>query len=575
MHLSCGKCPACRRSRQLQWQSRLDHHQRTSAATLFITLTYSNEHLPLVTYDNDSYDIFMVTHSTFDTHGNIVYKIITSDYEKKYPLFKSMLCGEKCYDIFIPHWVQSRHSNGVTIDNGHNFAICLRKDVQDFIKRLRTKLFRYGFPSDVDYSFDYFICSEYGPKTFRPHYHGLLFFRDRNVASLCHSHFINDAWAKSNLGPTELEKQCQFVESGTSCSSYVSKYVVCDSDLPPILRSKPFAPFHISSKSNPIGCNAIPLADISTKVRETDLLYDSVYRDKDTNEYIVQRIHYPSSLWQRYFPQFLFARTISPSTLYKLYSRIFELSPDDLIPNLVKEFNDRFGIGECRKSISRSIISSYPRQDTNLLKEVFGLFYGNHDVYFNSYDVHKVTYSSVKKRIFTITDDYDESTAIDYFLFGIPQNRCVVNKLLKLRKALMNINDNWCINVDTYLQYYYQYHSKVFSNQLLNFYENYNYYCDKDSIESIQEYYPTFINQLPQSLYAIDPKIYEKVESILYYRFNLSIFDFYIITADDLTLRNDNYDYHDRYILYRTKVRNSHRSFYTKRLYYHDKYLSG
>lgn len=45
-------------------------------------------------------------------------------------------------------------------------------DIQLWIKRHRIKFERY-FNRDIE--FKYFICSEYGPNTGRPHYHGILF----------------------------------------------------------------------------------------------------------------------------------------------------------------------------------------------------------------------------------------------------------------------------------------------------------------------------------------------------------------------------------------------------------------
>lgn len=45
-------------------------------------------------------------------------------------------------------------------------------DIQLWIKRNRIKFERY-FKRDID--FKYFICSEYGPNTGRPHYHGIIY----------------------------------------------------------------------------------------------------------------------------------------------------------------------------------------------------------------------------------------------------------------------------------------------------------------------------------------------------------------------------------------------------------------
>lgn len=60
-----------------------------------------------------------------------------------------------------------------TFDDDGNKVLHVRKsDIQLWIKRHRISYQRY-FKRDID--FKYFICSEYGPNTGRPHYHGIIF----------------------------------------------------------------------------------------------------------------------------------------------------------------------------------------------------------------------------------------------------------------------------------------------------------------------------------------------------------------------------------------------------------------
>lgn len=55
---------------------------------------------------------------------------------------------------------------------GEYYLSVCKSHVQDWIKRFRTN---YERSHGEKLSFKYFICSEYGPKTQRPHYHGVLF----------------------------------------------------------------------------------------------------------------------------------------------------------------------------------------------------------------------------------------------------------------------------------------------------------------------------------------------------------------------------------------------------------------
>ncbi|WGL31432.1 replication initiator protein [Dipodfec virus UOA04_Rod_1040] len=51
-------------------------------------------------------------------------------------------------------------------DDGVILPVVRKRDIQLFLKRLRKSL---------DYKIRYFVVSEYGPKTFRPHYHGIIY----------------------------------------------------------------------------------------------------------------------------------------------------------------------------------------------------------------------------------------------------------------------------------------------------------------------------------------------------------------------------------------------------------------
>lgn len=48
LSLPCGKCPDCIRRRSAQWAFRLEKEAEVSTSALFITLTYSNEKVPIV-----------------------------------------------------------------------------------------------------------------------------------------------------------------------------------------------------------------------------------------------------------------------------------------------------------------------------------------------------------------------------------------------------------------------------------------------------------------------------------------------------------------------------------------------
>lgn len=71
-------------------------------------------------------------------------------------------------------------------------ACVSKEDVQKFNKRLRKKLSKDGYKTR------FYLISEYGPRTLRPHYHGVYFFRDsidRDYFSDC----VSRSWQSPNI----------------------------------------------------------------------------------------------------------------------------------------------------------------------------------------------------------------------------------------------------------------------------------------------------------------------------------------------------------------------------------------
>lgn len=104
-------------------------------------------------------------------------------------------------------------------------AVVSKRDCQTFIKRLRKKV-----DGLCDRPMRYYLCSEYGPTTLRPHYHMLLF--NFPVDHLPIDRVVQDAWGlgTSPLGPLRDGGQ-----------AYCCKYVLQPFDYDIGDRPKPFA----------------------------------------------------------------------------------------------------------------------------------------------------------------------------------------------------------------------------------------------------------------------------------------------------------------------------------------------
>lgn len=68
-------------------------------------------------------------------------------------------------------------------ENGSIFNDVNKKDIQDYHKRLRSKM------SEKSVDFKFYLCAEYGGQLQRPHYHAIYF--NINPVDL---HFIQEAW---------------------------------------------------------------------------------------------------------------------------------------------------------------------------------------------------------------------------------------------------------------------------------------------------------------------------------------------------------------------------------------------
>lgn len=98
---------------------------------------------------------------------------------------------------------------------GTDLLVASKSDVVKFIKRLRKYLFGYNFK--------YYIVSEYGGKTFRPHYHGVIYFDRLINVSVFHS-ALKSAW---KFGFVHFGENNGLIKD-SRVFNYVSKYVSKD-----------------------------------------------------------------------------------------------------------------------------------------------------------------------------------------------------------------------------------------------------------------------------------------------------------------------------------------------------------
>lgn len=210
----CGKCLDCKRKYQNDWFVRLYQESKNHSVVIFFTLTYREK--------------------------------IKSNYK----MFNKSKKQHTC-----PKFVNK--------DTGEVHRTVFKDHVQNWLKRFRTNRYRklmsngYNSKQATELNkFKYFITSEYGPRTLRPHYHGVIFgvresdFRDAYCDWM--DRYGNVEYSVITLLEDDYRK---------SALRYVAKY--CSKGVfenPKVATGEVKPTFHLISKK--IGYNYIPTMKI-------------------------------------------------------------------------------------------------------------------------------------------------------------------------------------------------------------------------------------------------------------------------------------------------------------------------
>lgn len=262
----CNHCPSCLYLKSLNLTKRLETECTQHKYSIFFTLTYDNEHLPLLHFE-DSFVAPAADNSLTLYHSFVFTRIsdaFTIDSKGRRHSFSTVspfyadFTAEQLSDIKNP-----------THLSGRNIAVCYKPDVQAFVKRLQINLVRtlsklnpkkYAKLTTKTLDFRYFIAAEYGPKSLRPHYHGLAWTDSANIAQL----LLVDG-PKGQTGHGIISKNWPLCSSeridvqpvaSTACN-YVASYISGSFGLPKVLQHKHFRPFTVSSTNPCIGCHSL------------------------------------------------------------------------------------------------------------------------------------------------------------------------------------------------------------------------------------------------------------------------------------------------------------------------------
>ena len=269
--VKCGSCPLCLTAKSAKYTQLCELEEYKSKYCAFVTLTYRDEDIPKCVFDT----AFM-HYNYFDGDDN--FSSVVCPIRSLCPRDENFneFIGEQWFDVDKPLSPQildaykrtcprSKYNyhkfigSCITTDDGVScFGYLLRSDVTNFLKRVRSKCSYYH-----DEKVRFYLCAEYGPKTYRPHFHVLFFFDSPEVFRKLRA-YCSESWKYGN---------CDYSISRHQCGSYVSSYVNSTADLPMRYKGRTLLKT-FSSHSNFLGasffCSLAPyLLDYTSKVYST------------------------------------------------------------------------------------------------------------------------------------------------------------------------------------------------------------------------------------------------------------------------------------------------------------------
>ena len=253
--VDCGQCDYCIHKKAQKASMRVKTAGSAFKYSYFVTLTYDNEHVPLMSckvlhsdYD-DAIGISGDLHFGYEHHKYIpVSEYQCDDNSILRHIFFEQVQGTVPFDREIKEYVPVKDNWFLSMDAIRSFIHKTQSvdktdypasgqygrdnlipflnyaDVQNYIKRLRKYLYKQLGSYET---LHFYAVGEYGPVHFRPHYHILLFTNSEEVSKVlryCH----DKSW---KFGRSDF----QIARGGAS--SYVSSYVNSLSAAPLLYRS--------------------------------------------------------------------------------------------------------------------------------------------------------------------------------------------------------------------------------------------------------------------------------------------------------------------------------------------------
>lgn len=268
----CRECAACRYSYAMDLKRRIEDECKAHKYNFFFTLTYDNTHVPMM--------------YAFPSEDGVYFKAYRNN--EVMSDAKGIDLPELDFSIEDSWYQEPSHNPFQT-----GFAFCYKPDIQKFIKRLRINIERHENETISRQKIRYFVAAEYGPVTFRPHYHGLIFCDDEQLAREL-PRLISKSWTLCSSDRIDVQ-----LVSGAA-PQYVAKYVNSFASLPQVCKTQLTRPFYLCSKQPALGSFKINESEIFDCFVNSNFERPSVVAK--TNE--VSFTLFPNKVLSRYFRKY-------------------------------------------------------------------------------------------------------------------------------------------------------------------------------------------------------------------------------------------------------------------------------
>ena len=334
--VDCGQCDYCIHKKAKKASMRVKTAGSAFKYSYFVTLTYDNEHIPLMNCSvlhsdyEDTLGILGDTHYGYEHHQYIpVSEYQCDDSSALRHIFFTQVQGTVPYDREIKKYVPVKDNWFLSMDAIRSFIYKTQAvdktdypaskeygcdnlipflnyvDVQNYIKRLRKHLFQLLGSYET---LHFYAVGEYGPVHFRPHFHLLLFTNSKEVSEVLRQCHVQ-SW---KFGRSDFQR------SAGGAASYVASYVNSLSAAPLLYRScRAFRPRSRASVGFfEKGCNFVEDEDSYAQIEQK---IDSVVNGRFYNfNGVCVRSTPPMSYIRTLLPRFSSARNDDSTAIIRI-----------------------------------------------------------------------------------------------------------------------------------------------------------------------------------------------------------------------------------------------------------------